>query len=171
GGSGPGTGGARKTGAGPVASFSGGPFMECGDFSAACGTCGGEIAALRIYLRRSRLHVDQSSLAPRLLSARPRSGNSRLRRQFAFRSARLSPLRRAVRAAAPHRDSGIPARSCTFTDSVLRVMRSGHGGARMLRTAVIGMRGIGNTHAEVYHSDSLAELVAVCDIVAELADE
>src|SRR5438105_900558 len=41
----------------------------------------------------------------------------------------------------------------------------------MLRTAVIGMRGIGNTHAEVYHTDSLAELAAVCDIVPERADE
>ncbi len=41
----------------------------------------------------------------------------------------------------------------------------------MLRTAVIGMRGIGNTHAEVYHSDSLAELVAVCDIDRGRADE
>src|SRR5262249_22173319 len=41
----------------------------------------------------------------------------------------------------------------------------------MLRIGVIGMRGIGNTHAEVYHNNSLAELVGVCDIARERADE
>jgi UDP-N-acetylglucosamine 3-dehydrogenase len=41
----------------------------------------------------------------------------------------------------------------------------------MLRIGVIGMRGIGNTHAEVYHNDPLATLVGVCDIVRERADE
>ncbi|MBI1930523.1 hypothetical protein HYR99_40545 [Candidatus Poribacteria bacterium] len=40
-----------------------------------------------------------------------------------------------------------------------------------LRVAVIGMRGIGNTHAGVYHQSNLAELVAVCDMVKERADE
>ncbi len=40
-----------------------------------------------------------------------------------------------------------------------------------LQIAVIGMRGIGNTHASVYHSNDQAELVAVCDIVKERADE
>ncbi|MCZ6677625.1 MAG: Gfo/Idh/MocA family oxidoreductase [Candidatus Poribacteria bacterium] len=40
-----------------------------------------------------------------------------------------------------------------------------------LRVAVIGMRGIGNTHAGVYHESELAELVAVCDFVKERADE
>ena len=40
-----------------------------------------------------------------------------------------------------------------------------------LRVAVIGMRGIGNTHANVYHENDLAELVAVCDLVKERADE
>jgi predicted dehydrogenase len=41
----------------------------------------------------------------------------------------------------------------------------------MLRIGVIGMRGIGNTHAEVYRGDPLAELVGVCDIVPERAEE
>ncbi len=40
----------------------------------------------------------------------------------------------------------------------------------MLRVAVIGMGNIGNTHAPVYKSDPLAELVAVCDIIKERAD-
>ena len=40
-----------------------------------------------------------------------------------------------------------------------------------LRVAVIGMRGIGNTHANVYQESDLAELVAVCDIVKGRADE
>jgi len=40
-----------------------------------------------------------------------------------------------------------------------------------LRVGVVGMRGIGNTHAEVYKTDRLSELVAVCDIVRERADE
>lgn len=41
----------------------------------------------------------------------------------------------------------------------------------MLRVGVIGMRGIGNQHAEVYHGDKLAELVGVCDIDRGRADE
>jgi UDP-N-acetylglucosamine 3-dehydrogenase len=41
----------------------------------------------------------------------------------------------------------------------------------MLKVAVIGMGGIGNTHAPVYKSDPLAELVAVCDIIKERADK
>src|SRR5205809_2128678 len=40
----------------------------------------------------------------------------------------------------------------------------------MLRVAVIGMRGIGTTHATCYAGDSLAELVACCDVVKERAD-
>jgi predicted dehydrogenase len=40
-----------------------------------------------------------------------------------------------------------------------------------LRVGVIGMRGIGNTHASAYHENPLSELVAVCDIVKERADE
>lgn len=42
---------------------------------------------------------------------------------------------------------------------------------RKLRVGVIGMRAIGNTHANVYKNDPLAELVAVCDIIHERADE
>jgi len=34
-----------------------------------------------------------------------------------------------------------------------------------LRIGVVGMRGIGNTHAGCHRSDDLAELVAVCDVV------
>ena len=41
----------------------------------------------------------------------------------------------------------------------------------MLKIGVIGMRGIGNTHAKVYHEDPLSDLVAVCDLVRERADE
>ena len=41
----------------------------------------------------------------------------------------------------------------------------------MLKVAVIGMGNIGNTHAPVYQSDSLSELVAVCDINRERADK
>ena len=40
-----------------------------------------------------------------------------------------------------------------------------------LRVAVIGMRGIGNTHANVYHEHAGTSLVAVCDMVKERADE
>lgn len=39
-----------------------------------------------------------------------------------------------------------------------------------LRVAVIGMGPIGNRHADMYKSDPLAELVAVCDRVHERAD-
>jgi predicted dehydrogenase len=42
---------------------------------------------------------------------------------------------------------------------------------KKLRVGVIGLRGIGNTHCEVYHSDPLSELVAVCDIDRARADE
>jgi len=41
---------------------------------------------------------------------------------------------------------------------------------RELQVAVIGMRPIGGTHAEVYASDPLSELAAVCDIDRERAD-
>ena len=41
----------------------------------------------------------------------------------------------------------------------------------MLKVAVIGMRGIGSNHAEVYHRSDKASLVAVCDLVRERADE
>ena len=40
----------------------------------------------------------------------------------------------------------------------------------MLKVAVIGMRGIGANHAEVYARSDKADLVAVCDMVKERAD-
>ena len=41
----------------------------------------------------------------------------------------------------------------------------------MLKVAVVGLGNIGNTHADVYAADDLAELVAVCDIIPERADK
>ena len=41
----------------------------------------------------------------------------------------------------------------------------------MLRTAVIGMGPIGNRHADMYQNDALAQLVGVCDILHDRADE
>ena len=41
----------------------------------------------------------------------------------------------------------------------------------MLKVAVVGMRGIGTNHAEVYSRSDKADLVAVCDMVKERADE
>lgn len=40
-----------------------------------------------------------------------------------------------------------------------------------LKVGVVGMRGIGNTHAKCHKEDALADLVAVCDIVKERADK
>jgi len=40
----------------------------------------------------------------------------------------------------------------------------------MLRVCVIGMGPIGNRHADIYQADPLAELIGVCDIIAERAD-
>lgn len=40
-----------------------------------------------------------------------------------------------------------------------------------LKIGIVGMGPIGNTHAKVYKSDALAELVAVCDVVKEKADK
>ena len=40
-----------------------------------------------------------------------------------------------------------------------------------LNVAVVGMGGIGNTHARCYTDDPLANVVAVCDIVREKADK
>lgn len=40
-----------------------------------------------------------------------------------------------------------------------------------LRVGVVGMRGIGNTHATAHKNDDLAELVAVCDVIKQPADE
>ncbi|OGV71922.1 MAG: hypothetical protein A3K19_07430 [Lentisphaerae bacterium RIFOXYB12_FULL_65_16] len=39
-----------------------------------------------------------------------------------------------------------------------------------LRVGVVGMSGIGNTHAAAHKADSLAQLVAVCDVVKDKAD-
>jgi len=39
-----------------------------------------------------------------------------------------------------------------------------------LKVGVVGMRGIGMNHANCYQQDNLAELVAVCDLVKEVAD-
>ncbi len=39
----------------------------------------------------------------------------------------------------------------------------------MLRVAVIGLGPIGNLHASIYSTDSLAELVGVCDVIPERA--
>jgi predicted dehydrogenase len=41
----------------------------------------------------------------------------------------------------------------------------------MLRVCVIGMGPIGNRHAKLYVEDPLAELVGVCDIIKERADD
>ncbi len=40
----------------------------------------------------------------------------------------------------------------------------------MIRVGVIGMRGIGGQHAEVYANNSRSDLAAVCDLVKERAD-
>jgi predicted dehydrogenase len=40
-----------------------------------------------------------------------------------------------------------------------------------LKVGVVGIRGIGNRHADCHMEDELAELVAVCDIVPSRADE
>ena len=39
-----------------------------------------------------------------------------------------------------------------------------------LKIGLVGMGGIGNTHAGVYKNDELAELAAVCDVKKEIAD-
>ncbi len=40
-----------------------------------------------------------------------------------------------------------------------------------LRTAVVGMGGIGNTHAKCHKEDTMSELVAVCDVVKDKAEK
>ena len=40
-----------------------------------------------------------------------------------------------------------------------------------LKVGVVGMRGIGTNHAGCHREDDLAELVAVCDVIKERADE
>jgi len=41
----------------------------------------------------------------------------------------------------------------------------------MLKIAVIGLGGIGNTHANIYNDNEDVQLVAVCDIIEERADK
>ena len=43
--------------------------------------------------------------------------------------------------------------------------------AEPLKIGIVGLGGIGNTHAGVYVNDPLAEIVAVCDIIPERADK
>ncbi|NLG29283.1 MAG: Gfo/Idh/MocA family oxidoreductase [Chloroflexi bacterium] len=40
----------------------------------------------------------------------------------------------------------------------------------VLKVGIVGMRGIGETHANAYIKDPLAKLVAVCDLIKERAD-
>lgn len=40
-----------------------------------------------------------------------------------------------------------------------------------LKVGLVGLRGIGNTHAQAHSQDPLAKLVAVCDVVKQRADE
>ena len=40
-----------------------------------------------------------------------------------------------------------------------------------LKVGIVGARGIGERHARAYKQDPLAELVAVCDLIKERADE
>ena len=40
-----------------------------------------------------------------------------------------------------------------------------------LRIGIVGMGGIGNTHARVYQGLEQTEIVAVCDIIKEKADK
>ncbi|MBE6931739.1 MAG: gfo/Idh/MocA family oxidoreductase, partial [Ruminococcaceae bacterium] len=40
-----------------------------------------------------------------------------------------------------------------------------------IKIGIVGMGGIGNTHARCYVNDELAQLVAVCDLVPEKADK
>ena len=40
-----------------------------------------------------------------------------------------------------------------------------------LKVGVVGCKGIGTRHAECHHEDELAELIAVCDVMRERADE
>jgi len=39
-----------------------------------------------------------------------------------------------------------------------------------VKVGIVGLRGIGNTHAQAHSKDSLSKLVAVCDVVKERAD-
>ena len=41
----------------------------------------------------------------------------------------------------------------------------------MLRIGIVGLGGIGNTHARVYQANPKTDIVAVCDIIPERADK
>ena len=41
----------------------------------------------------------------------------------------------------------------------------------MLRVAIVGLGGIGNTHARVYQANPKCKIVAVCDILKDRADK
>ncbi len=40
-----------------------------------------------------------------------------------------------------------------------------------LKVGIVGLRGIGNRHAECHHQEPLSDLVAVCDVIKERADQ
>ena len=40
-----------------------------------------------------------------------------------------------------------------------------------LKVGIVGMRGIGVPHADSYKQDPLADLVAICDVIKERADD
>ena len=40
-----------------------------------------------------------------------------------------------------------------------------------LKVGLVGLKGIGQTHAQSYATDPLAQLVAVCDVIESRADE
>ena len=43
--------------------------------------------------------------------------------------------------------------------------------AKIFKAGVVGMGGIGHTHANCIKNDPLAELVAVCDVIKAKADK
>ena len=43
--------------------------------------------------------------------------------------------------------------------------------SKIFKAGVVGMGGIGHTHARCIQNDPLAELVAVCDLIKEKADK
>src|SRR5665213_4048182 len=55
--------------------------------------------------------------------------------------------------------------------SGLTTLSSRRGITMPLKVGIVGMGGIGTTHARCYMDDSLAELVAVCDVIKEKADQ
>ena len=41
----------------------------------------------------------------------------------------------------------------------------------MLQIGIVGLGGIGNRHAQVYHGNPKSNVVAICDIIPERADK